>query len=297
MIAINPNAEASTEDRTYQCDSCGCAFARRVAINGLGELVGGEWNKPRKCNSCKKKIVARPGEKINSTCCQCAVEFSYTWDGGPGRRRKRCPDCIGRRQPKPPRDCKECGKKTANGLKAFCSDECKATHKQRLRTASGKHPCGACGKLCLGRVCRACFRLEQHGQAARRMDVRPAFAKLPEALITGRVGEAYFDLIGATEGWRVFLPSGDCTPGVDRLLILDGQTLSVQVKTTKAMESQSYQVKGKRFDADILCIISLESGDMWMVRVRQGQMFASIDGAKAWNFCTGQRGEVHDNVA
>jgi hypothetical protein len=291
VIAINPNAEAAREERTYACDSCGRDFARTVAINSLGELVGGNFNAPRKCNACKKKIVAIPGEKIVSTCDQCNGEFSYTWNGGPGRRRRRCPDCVNTRAAKPPRDCKVCGQKTPNGLKAFCSEDCRALQRQRQRASSGKHPCGSCGHPCLGLVCRACFRKQQAGLAKDRLLCPMPLKRLSRAATVGRVGEAYFDLISAVEGWRSFAPSGDCTPGIDRILIVDGLPQTVQIKATEELHYGSFRMKDAASDANILCVVSLESGDMWMVAVNR-HTSVRLDDEKAWNFCTGKRGEI-----
>lgn len=262
-------------------------------MNGRGDLVGGNINRPRKCPGCSTRAVRiAPGERLSVTCRKCGRDFSYLrGDSLQGRKRTNCQDCV-RGAKKPPRQCKQCGAETKNSLTAFCSEDCRASARQVQRSKTGRHPCPECGASCIGRVCRKCFRKEQQSSSVRREDSRPAFASLPEALTTGRIGESYFDLIAATQGWRVFAPSGDCTPGVDRILAIGGRCLSIQIKTTKEMTSQSYYITGNGCDADVVCLISLESADMWMIEIPKGQRAISVDEAKPWNFCTGVIGEM-----
>jgi hypothetical protein len=296
MIAVDRNATATREDREFECDRCGGAFLRTVGINPLGELVGGDINRPRRCDACRGKVSRlSPGDTVRATCKRCGGDFSYIRpESLQGRIRSVCPDCNVRANyvRKPPRKCKRCGNDTPSALKAFCTEECRQAQKQDKRSASGKKPCSVCGRLCLGIVCRPCFRNQQHGIAVENAN-RRATAVLSPAAITGRTGEAYFDLIAATQAWRTLQPTGDCMPGVDRVVVLCDVPLTVQIKTASVLKEPCFQFhSGKPPNADMLCVVDLHSLNMWIVEIARGQMFVRFDDAQPWNFCSGAVGSV-----
>lgn len=287
MIAANKNKAVSFEDRTYPCNVCGCDFAVRRGLNAYGDVVGGDHDasRPQKCSRCRGKRrgeslrLHQPGETVTYECSVCEHEFSFTWKG---KRRSRCERCIKDAQKKPSdRVCKVCGK-SIDSRQWFCSTDCRAARQAELRTKLGKSPCVDCKKPTLGLRCRSCFLKAERTAVVDRIDKAAVITSFTATSRTGRAGEAYFDLVGAMHGWRVFSPNGECTPGVDRVVLVDDKAIKVQIKSTKEIKSPRFKpAKIKQSDAEWLAVVAIDSLNMWIVDANETPI--DLSASRPWS--------------